>query len=90
MKGSNIFERHLSDDWLYPECVQQMVELAEANSNIGIVGSYRLDEDVVNCDGLPISMNVFSGRDICRRSLLEREYFFGIQASFFIFPPTNI
>jgi glycosyltransferase involved in cell wall biosynthesis len=66
-----------ADDWLYPECVERMVKLAESNPSIGIVSSYRLDEDRVNCDGLPRTKNVFSGKDICRRSLLEKDYFFG-------------
>jgi glycosyltransferase involved in cell wall biosynthesis len=66
-----------ADDWLYPECVERMVELAEANPSIGIVSSYRLDEDRVNGEGLPCTKNVFSGRDICRRTLLEKDYFFG-------------
>jgi hypothetical protein len=54
-----------------------MVEIAEVNPSVGIVGSYRLDENTVNCDGLPYSQNVFSGKEICRRSLLNRDYFFG-------------
>lgn len=66
-----------ADDWLYPECVERMVKLAESNPSVGIVGSYRLDEDRVNCDGLPCTENVFSGKEICRRSLLEKDYFFG-------------
>ena len=74
---SKYFKFVHADDWLFPECVEQMVELAEENSNIGIVGSYRLDEDRINCDGLPYTKKVFAGRDICRRSLLKRDYFFG-------------
>jgi glycosyltransferase involved in cell wall biosynthesis len=66
-----------ADDWLYPECVEQMVKLAESNPSVGIVSSYRLDEDRVNCDGLDCTKNVFSGKEICRRSLLEKVYFFG-------------
>lgn len=66
-----------ADDWLFPECIERMVELAEANPSVGIVGSYRLDEDVVNCDGLPYTQKVVSGKEICRRSLLNGDYFFG-------------
>jgi hypothetical protein len=54
-----------------------MVKLAESNPSVGIVSSYRLDEDRINCDGLDSTKNVFSGKDICRRSLLEKVYFFG-------------
>jgi glycosyltransferase involved in cell wall biosynthesis len=66
-----------ADDWLFPECIGRMVKLAEANPSVGIVGSYRLDETVVNCNGLPNTQNVFSGKEICRRSLLDGDYFFG-------------
>lgn len=66
-----------ADDWLFPECLKRMVELAEANPSVGIVGSYRLDEAIVNCDGLPYSQKVIDGKEICRRSLLNGDYFFG-------------
>ena len=66
-----------ADDWLFPECIERMVQLAEANPSVGIVGSYRLDEAVVNCDGLPYTQKVVSGKEICRRSLLNGDYFFG-------------
>jgi len=66
-----------ADDWLFPECIERMVEIAEENPSVGIVGSYRLDENRINCDGLPYMKKVFSGKYICRRSLLEGDYFFG-------------
>lgn len=68
-----------ADDWLYPECVQRMVEIAEANPSIGIVSSYRLDEDRVNGDGLPGTKNVFSGRDIAAELCLKRITTSGLQ-----------
>src|SRR5262245_33269523 len=30
-----------ADDWLNPECLNKMVELAEAHPSVGIVGSYQ-------------------------------------------------
>lgn len=66
-----------ADDWLFPKCIEQMVEIAEANPRVGIVGSYRLDETKVNPDGLPYPQKVFPGREICRRALLNGDYFFG-------------
>jgi glycosyltransferase involved in cell wall biosynthesis len=59
-----------ADDWLFPECLARMVELAEAHSSVGIVSAYRLDETRVNLDGLPYSSTVTPGREICRLSLL--------------------
>ena len=40
-------------DWLFPDCLTKMVELAEANPSVAIVGAYSLKNDKVICDGLP-------------------------------------
>jgi glycosyltransferase involved in cell wall biosynthesis len=66
-----------ADDWLFPECIEKMVEIAESNSTVGIVGSYRLEETKVSCDGLPYPSTVTSGKEICRSSLLGGPYIFG-------------
>ncbi|MEW6053661.1 MAG: glycosyltransferase family 2 protein [Nitrospirota bacterium] len=66
-----------SDDWLFPECIQRMTEVAEQYASVGIVGSYRLDEDIVNCDGLKYPSTVVPGREICRATLLGGPYVFG-------------
>lgn len=74
-----------ADDWLFPECVARMVEVAEANPSVGIVGAYRLDEDRVNLDGLPYPSTVVSGREICRLSLLRGDlHIFGSPTSLLI------
>lgn len=69
-----------ADDWLFPDCITRMVELAESNPNVGIIGSYRLEETKVSCDGLPYSSKVVSGRMISRYALLGTlgsSYIFG-------------
>jgi glycosyltransferase involved in cell wall biosynthesis len=62
------------DDWLYPECIARMVELAEANPSVGLVGSYQLsgggDKWYLRTYGLPYSSAVVSGREISRAHLL--------------------
>lgn len=73
-----------ADDWLLPECIMQMVALAEANPTVGIVGAYRLDDTHVNCSGLPYQSAVVPGRQICRRTLLEGFYVFGSPTSILI------
>jgi glycosyltransferase involved in cell wall biosynthesis len=73
-----------ADDWLFPECITKMVELAEQNPAVGIVGSYRLDEDQINLDSLPYTRTVVSGREICRTSLLGGSYIFGSPTSLLI------
>ena len=59
-----------ADDVLFPECISKMVALAEEKSSVGIVGSYVLEGCRVKCDGLPFPQTLFSGREICRWSLM--------------------
>ena len=73
-----------ADDWLFPECIEKMVNLAEENPSVGIVGSYRLDGNWVNLDGLPYPSHVLSGREICRAFLLGGPYVFGSPTSLLI------
>ena len=59
-----------ADDWLFPECILQMVQLAEANPSVGIVGAYILKDVEVVCDRLPYPSTVVPSREICRADLL--------------------
>jgi glycosyltransferase involved in cell wall biosynthesis len=67
----------LADDWMFPECLQRMVEVAQLHPNVGMVSAYRLDERHVNCDGLPYPSAVVKGREICRATLLGDIFVFG-------------
>jgi glycosyltransferase involved in cell wall biosynthesis len=78
---SNYCKMVHADDWLFPDCLRQMVELAEAHPSVGIVTSYRLDDVWVMSDGLPYPSTVIPGREICRRSLLGGPYVFGTPTS---------
>ncbi len=73
-----------ADDWLFPECIAQMVKLAEQNPSVGIVGSYRLVGTRVSCDGLPYPSTVVPGRQICRSTLLGGPYVFGSPTSLLV------
>jgi glycosyltransferase involved in cell wall biosynthesis len=70
-----------ADDWLFPECVARMVDLAEVNPSVGIVGAYTLRGDGTNWrvrfDGLPYRSTVVPGREACRWHLLGGHYFLG-------------
>lgn len=66
-----------ADDWLFPECLMKMVELAEVHPTVAIVGAYGLVGDFVSWDGLPYTKSVMSGRDISRWILLGKPYVFG-------------
>ena len=63
-----------ADDWLFPDCLTRMVAVAAANPTVGIVGAYRLEGTEVTLDGLPITLEVVPGRDLCRAQLLGRPW----------------
>jgi glycosyltransferase involved in cell wall biosynthesis len=66
-----------ADDWLFPQCLELMVGIAERDSAIGVVGAYSIEGRTVEFDGLPLSSPVLSGRDVCRLFFLEDLYLFG-------------
>jgi glycosyltransferase involved in cell wall biosynthesis len=71
----------LADDWLFPDCLMEMVEVAETNPSVGLVGSYRLEGVKVGNNGLPYPSRVVPGREVCRMSLLGRRHVFGSPTS---------
>jgi glycosyltransferase involved in cell wall biosynthesis len=75
------------DDWLFPECLERMVALAEANPTVGIVGAYRLEGTKVTLDGLPHSISVIPGSELGRSTLRASEpypFLFGSPSSLLI------
>lgn len=70
-----------ADDRIFPTCLEAMVNLAESDKKIGVVGAYTLLDwgirSSVYLTGLPFQQRVFAGRDICRRFLLDGVYVFG-------------
>ncbi|NIR17307.1 MAG: glycosyltransferase, partial [Desulfobacterales bacterium] len=81
---SRYFKMLQADDFLLPNCLEEMVRLAESNPSIGLVGSYRLWGNFVDCDGLPYPSPVLPGRHICRLTLLGGPYVFGNMSSVLI------
>jgi len=77
------------DDWIFPQCLEQMVSVAEDHPSVGIVGAYGLQdarahgmqENEVMWDGLPYPSTFISGREVCRRLFLENTYVFGTSTS---------
>ncbi len=63
------------DDSIFPNCLAKMVELAEANSSVGIVGSFQVSGTVVKWVGFKYPVQVMPGHEVCRRFLLERQVF---------------
>ncbi|UVT17874.1 MAG: glycosyltransferase family 2 protein [Nitrospira sp.] len=70
-----------ADDWLFAECIEQMVELAEAHPTVAIVGAYGLRNEWVSWDGIPHGTTVMTGREICRNTFLGGPYVFGSPTS---------
>jgi len=70
-----------ADDWIFPDCVSSMVEVAEAHPAVGIVGAYELEGERVSLDGLPYPSPEVPGRDVCRRYFLDQTYLFGTPTS---------
>ena len=75
-----------ADDWMYPECIERMVERAEESPTVGIVAAYALSGDEtysrVKFDGLPYEKKLLGGNDVCRWHLLGRRHdFLGIPTS---------
>ena len=69
-----------ADDWLFPDCLEKMVTVAEANPTVGIVSAWRLEEDRVTLGRvagdshlvpLPGSI-VIPGRQLARDILLRQ------------------
>lgn len=71
----------LADDWIFPECLERMVDLAERHPSAGIIGAYSLEGREIKCAGLPYPSALVAGRDICRRHFLERLFVFGTATS---------
>jgi glycosyltransferase involved in cell wall biosynthesis len=67
-----------ADDWIYPECLQRMVALAERHPEVGIVSSYKLEGLELGNDGIvPYDEEVMPGREVVRMTLLTGRYLTG-------------
>lgn len=66
-----------ADDWIMPECVERMVRLAETDASIGVVTSYHLEGTQVRGEGVPATVSVLDGREVCRKTLLGQLFVFG-------------
>jgi len=73
-----------ADDWLFQDCLKQLVSVAETNPSVGIVGSYQLSGTGSDWRGwrvwssqLPYPSTVITGREVCRTQMLTGIYVFG-------------
>jgi glycosyltransferase involved in cell wall biosynthesis len=70
-----------ADDVIFPDCLKRMMELAEENPSVGIVGAYQLSGGAgvwyVRNSGLAYSQTVLSGGEVCRAQLLGTQWVLG-------------
>jgi len=66
-----------ADDWLLPGALSRFVEFAEAHPTAGIIGSYQQSGSAIHWKGIPADVELLSGRDACRMSLLDDIFVFG-------------
>jgi glycosyltransferase involved in cell wall biosynthesis len=66
-----------ADDFIFPDCIAEMVRVAEANPIVGIVGSYQLSGSQVRWQGFKYPRSVLSGRELCRQIFLGDDKRFG-------------
>lgn len=70
-----------ADDWLFPDCIQRMVEVAEEHPAVGIVAAYELEGDEVRLDGLPYPSPEVPGQLAGRLYFIRDKYLFGTPTS---------
>jgi glycosyltransferase involved in cell wall biosynthesis len=73
-----------ADDLLFHQCIEMMVQVAEDNPSVGLVGSYGLWGNRVVSDGLPHTTEFIPGRELCRLTLLDQIYCFWSPSSLLI------
>ncbi|HTF68393.1 MAG TPA: glycosyltransferase family 2 protein [Edaphobacter sp.] len=79
-----------SDDTLVPSCLTKMVDLAETNPSVGIVGCYQVSGSVVRWVGYQYPRQVIPGREACKRDLLQRQEFIQGQSLLGFGSPTSL
>jgi glycosyltransferase involved in cell wall biosynthesis len=66
-----------ADDWLAPDCVERMVDVAETHPTVAIVGAYGLKGSLVEWVGLPYPSTVVPGDVPCLLRLVKGIDVFG-------------
>ena len=63
-----------ADDWIYPECLERMIDVGISNPSIGFVSAYRLWDTVVDLVGVPYHTTVVSGTEMLAQCLSGGPY----------------
>jgi glycosyltransferase involved in cell wall biosynthesis len=70
-----------ADDYIFPECLELMIQAFEHSKSIGLVSSYRLFGDGVEGSGYPYPTPMLLGRECGRWFLRTGIYVFGSQTT---------
>jgi len=71
-----------ADDWIFPDCLRQMVEFGVEHPSVGIICAYSIEQRRILFQGLEYHETVINGREICRNTLIGRQpYVFGAPTS---------
>lgn len=79
--GSQYCKIVQADDWIFPECLERMVALADAHPTIGIVGSYFRRGTKVVGGGPDPDVPVYPGTEVARAKLLTGTFGMGSPTS---------
>lgn len=79
--GSKYCKMVQADDWIFAECIERMVALAESHARVGIVAAYELEDRWVSIDGLSYPSPEVSGKEVCRLFFRENLSLFGSPTS---------
>jgi hypothetical protein len=66
-----------ADDWIFPECLERMIQVALPDPTIGLVAAFYLQGNRVAGWGAPVGRSRYSGRDVGRYHLLGGNFLFG-------------
>jgi glycosyltransferase involved in cell wall biosynthesis len=70
-----------ADDWLFPNCLEELVRVAEAHASVGLVGGFTMDGRSVLLPGPEYPASCVDGREVCCAKLLGGPYVFGTMTS---------
>jgi glycosyltransferase involved in cell wall biosynthesis len=73
-----------ADDVLFPSCLELMVGVAQANPEVRLVGSYKIEGERAVVEGPPFPQVIVSGKEVCQWFFQGRKGILGSETSHLI------
>jgi glycosyltransferase involved in cell wall biosynthesis len=70
-----------ADDWITPDCIRKLVDIAELHPSVGLVGCYQRSGDQIKWQGMPHGVTFLPGREAARLGLLRGVHVLGTPTS---------